>query len=108
VEESNAVVGLSAALEGLRQELETAWSDSQGRLVRFRAEAVTVRFEVQAKTDTKLGGKVRWWVVEAGADRGTGRQATQTLELTLTPQLYDDEGEPGPLDVGGEQSEPGH
>lgn len=105
--EPDAVVGLADALEGLRQELEQAWTDSRGRRVRFRAEAVTVKVEVQARTDTKLGGKVRWWVVEAAADRGTGRQATQTLELTLTPQLYDEDGKFGPLDVGGQQGEPG-
>src|SRR3954469_10906792 len=99
--EANATLGLSDALEGLRQELEQAWVSSREAAVRFRAEKVTVTVEAVARTDTKLGGKVRWWLIEAGVDRGRSRDATQTLELTLTPQLYDDTGQAGPLDVHG-------
>ncbi|QNG36299.1 hypothetical protein F1C76_06575 [Geodermatophilaceae bacterium NBWT11] len=105
--EPDATLGLSDALEGLREELEQAWVNSRGARVRFRAEKVTVKVEALARTDTKAGGKVRWWLIEAGADRSSAGQATQTLELTLTPQLYDDSDEPGPLDVSGEQDQPG-
>jgi hypothetical protein len=105
--EPDASLGLSDALEGLRQELEQAWVNSRGSRVRFRAEAVKVTVEAVVRTDDKLGGKVRWWLLEAGANHDRSRETTQTLELTLTPQLYDDSDQPGPLDVAAEQDQPG-
>ena len=108
--DEGSVVGLAKALEALRQELDDAWRESQGRgkRVRFRASQITLTVQAVARTEKKTGGKLRWWVVEAGADRTTGREATQTLELTLTPQLFDDDGKlVEPLDVSGQQPEPG-
>jgi hypothetical protein len=106
--DEGSVVGLATALEALRQELDEAWRESQGQRVRFRAEQVTLTVQAVARTENKVGGKLRWWVVEAGADRTAGREATQTLELTLTPQLFDDAGKlVGPLDVSGQQPQPG-
>src|SRR5664279_4022138 len=98
--DEGAVVGLAAALEALRQELDEAWRESKDQHVRFRAEQVLLTVQAVARTENKVGGKLRWWVVEAGADRMAGREATQTLELTLSPQLFDDTGKLiGPLDV---------
>ncbi len=105
--DTSVPVDLSAALEALRQELEEAWAASQGRRVRFRASEITMTVQVMARRENKVGGKLRWWVLEGGADRNTARELTQTLVLTLTPQLYDDAGQPGPLDVSAEQAEPG-
>jgi Trypsin-co-occurring domain 2 len=90
----DAVVGLAAALEALRQELDETWRASQGQSVRFRASQITLSVQAVARTDESMGGKLRWWVVEAGADRNSGSEATQTLELTLTPEFFDDAGEP--------------
>ena len=106
--DEGSVVGLAAALEALREELDGAWRGSQDQRVRFRASQITLTVQAVARTEKKAGGKLRWWVVEAGADRTTGREATQTLELTLIPELFDDAGKlVGPLDVGGQQPEPG-
>jgi hypothetical protein len=63
--------------------------------------------EVVARSDTTANGKLRWWLVEAGADHSRGREQTQTLTLRLTPQLRDQAGGYGPLDVHGVQEEPG-
>jgi len=60
------------------------------------------------RTETKGVGKLRWYLIEAGGEGTAGKETTQTLVLTLTPSLYDDTGQPGPLDVGGDQPEPGH
>jgi len=106
--DEGAVVGLAKALEALRQDLEEAWRESQNQRVRFRASEITLTVQAVARTEQKVGGKLRWWVVEAGADRTAGREATQTLELTLSPQLFDDAGKfVGPLDVSGQQPQPG-
>jgi Trypsin-co-occurring domain 2 len=101
-------LGLSAALEGLREELEEAWRSSQGRPVRFRATDVTLTLETVLTRDTEGSGRIRWWLIEAGGAAKTGEQTTQTLVLTLTPGLYGDDSEsPQPLDVGDEESQPG-
>jgi hypothetical protein len=99
-------VGLAKALEALRQELD-AWRESQDQRVRFRAAQITLTVPAVARTEKKAGGKLRWWVVGAGADRTAGWEATQTLELTLTPELFDAGKLVGPLDVGGQQPQPG-
>jgi NTP-dependent ternary system trypsin peptidase co-occuring protein len=100
-------LGLSAALEALREELEAAWTSSQGSVVRFRVSEITLTLEAMASRSKELGGKIRWWIIEAGGGGKAGTQATQTLVLTLTPGLYDAQGRPGPLDVAGDQAEPG-
>ena len=102
-----SAVGLAAALEGLRDELEAAWHASQGRKVRFRASGVTVAVETVARLDKDGSGKIRWWLVEAGGGVKWGRERTQTLTLTLTPLLFDEAGQLVPLDIDAEQSVPG-
>lgn len=105
--DSSEPMGLSAALEGLREELESAWSQGAGKALRFRVNTVTLTLEAVARRETEGSGKVRWWLIEAGGGVTAGKETTQTLVLTLTPGLYDAEGSPGPLDVEGKQPEPG-
>jgi hypothetical protein len=105
--DSSGLMGLSAALEGLREELESVWEKSAGRALRFRVNTVTLTLEAVARREAEGNGKIRWWLIEAGGRVTAGKETTQTLVLTLTPGLYDAEGTPRPLDVAGEQPEPG-
>jgi len=101
------IVGLAGAIEALRLELETAWHAGQGQKVRFRATAVTLKLQVSARHEKDGSAKIRWWVVEAGAGAKAGHETSQTLEITLTPTLYDESDHPTELVVGGLQSGPG-
>lgn len=101
-------VGLAAALEALRDELELAWRTSRGRDVRFRTSGVTLTAQTVARMDKDGSGKIRWWLVEAGIDMKSTSERTQTLTLTLTPMLYDEHGNQAPLDVAADHAEPGH
>ena len=105
--EESPGVGLASALEALREELESAWDAGQGRRVRFRASEVTLTVETVARRDRDGSGKIRWWLVEAGAAVKSGQERTQTLTLTLTPLMYDEAGRSGPLDVDAVQRVPG-
>jgi Trypsin-co-occurring domain 2 len=100
-------VGLAAALEALREELESAWQASQDRRIRFRTSEVTVTVETVARLDKDGSGKIRWWLVEAGGGVKSGRERTQTMVLTLTPLLYDETGNLVPLDIDALQARPG-
>jgi hypothetical protein len=100
-------LGLAAALEALRDELELAWQSGQHRRVRFRASEVTLTVQTVARLDKEGGGKIRWYVVEAGGGVKAGSERTQTLVLTLAPQLYDEQGRAVPLEVADEQVVPG-
>ena len=100
--ESSSSLGLSAALEALREELEAAWKRSADSTVRFVVNNVTLTLEAVARRDVEGSGKIRWWLVEAGGSTSAGTEATQTLVLTLTPGLYDERGDRKPLIAGEE------
>jgi hypothetical protein len=104
---SDEKLGLASALEALRDELESAWNSGQGRRVRFRASEVTLTVETVVRLDREGSGKIRWYLVEAGGGVKAGTERTQTLVLTLTPQLYDEDGRALPLEVAGRQAQPG-
>jgi hypothetical protein len=107
VPEPSGLMGLSAALEGLREELQAAWDQGADKTLRFRVSNVTLTLEAVVRRETEGSGKIRWWLVEAGGAVTAGKETTQTVVLTLTPGLYDDQGNLRPLDVAGEQPQPG-
>jgi hypothetical protein len=100
-------LSLSTALEALRQELQTAWEAGEGQRVRFRVGEVSLTVQAVASRERKGGGKLRWWLLEAGAEAQRGSETTQTLTLALSPSVYDDQGRRVPLDVFGDQPTPG-
>jgi Trypsin-co-occurring domain 2 len=105
--DGNASVELSVALESLREELEEAWVQGKGHPIRFQVAQVTLTVQATARRENKMGGKLRWWLVEAGGEHGSARENIQTLVLELSPQFCDEEGKAGPLIVAGDQAEPG-
>ncbi len=100
-------IGLASALEVLRSELEEAWEAGQDNRVRFRVSELKVTMQAVAGREREAGGKLRWYVLEAGGGAKSSAESTQTLELTLAPGLYDERGNPEPLDVYGVQPQPG-
>ena len=46
-------LGLSTALEGLRQELEAAWSTAKGQRVRFRVSDVSLTVQAVASKERR-------------------------------------------------------
>jgi hypothetical protein len=97
-------VPVADAIEMLRDELETALAEGAGRAVQFGVSDVTLTVSVVAGKSKDAVGKIRWWVVEAGGSGTWSNQATQTLVLTLHPELVKN-GVRGPLEVGAEDTE---
>jgi|SRR5215472_7424859 len=101
-------MALAAALESLREELQLAWDAGEGSPIRFGVSDVKLTLDVVARREAEGGGKIRWWLVEAGGSVAAAKEQTQTLELTLKPGIYDTQGKlVGPLAVAGDQAKPG-
>ncbi|MFJ9821823.1 trypco2 family protein [Streptomyces sp. NPDC101151] len=88
----DGVVGLAEAVNALREELQQAWSSSEGARLRFRPSPVELT--VQVAVTKAVGGsvKAKWWLVELGGDSSRSSVTTQTLKLTLDPVGYDPDG----------------
>jgi hypothetical protein len=83
-------VPLSAAIAALRDELMAAWADGQHRSVRFKPSPVELTLQVAVTQDRQGGAKVRWWLIELGAEMSRQSVATQTVKLTLEPRFFEE------------------
>lgn len=85
---------LASVIRELRAELNQALDDAEGERLRFELGPVEVSFTVTVGREGGPSGKVRFWVVEAGADAKISRESVQEIKLVLTPR--DTEAQAGP------------
>ena len=76
---------LASVLRQLRSELNEALDGAQGERLRFELGPVEVSLTVTVGREAAPGAKIRFWVIEAGADAKVSREAIQDIKLTLTP-----------------------
>ncbi len=79
-------IELADAVESIRNQLIDAATRATGRPLAFSVGDIQMEFTLELRREHKAGGKVKAWVVEAGADtsRSTGR--THKVGFTLTPR----------------------
>ena len=65
-------VELASVVRQLRAELNEALAGAQGERLRFELGPVQVSLSVTLGRDATPGAKVRFWVIEAGAEDGRG------------------------------------
>jgi Trypsin-co-occurring domain 2 len=107
-DKGDAVLWVSSALEALRAELEEAWRSGTKHQVQFGIDEISLTLTVVASGKMAGGGKIRWYVIEAGGDVSHEKSSTQTLVLKLKPALVDPgTGRTWPLQVSGDQTEKG-
>ena len=94
-------VELASVVRQLRAELNEALADAEGERLRFELGPVQVSLSVTVGREATPGAKVRFWVIEAGADAKLSREAVQEIKLVLTP--VDTQAPPGP---GGKPASP--
>jgi hypothetical protein len=80
-----AGVELASVIRQLRAELNEALADAEGERLRFQLGPVEVSLTVTVGREAAPGAKVRFWVIEAGADAKFSREAVQEIKLVLTP-----------------------
>lgn len=66
---------------GLNEALDSTWDER----IKFGLGPVEVSLTVTVGREAKPGAKVRFWVVEAGADATVSREKIQEIKLVLTP-----------------------
>ncbi|UUU28056.1 hypothetical protein JIX55_21675 [Streptomyces sp. DSM 40750] len=77
---------LTEAIASVRDQLVEAATRAIGQPVVFEVGTIEMEFTLELRKETKAGGRVKAWVVDAGADaaRATGR--THRVAFTLTPR----------------------
>jgi hypothetical protein len=78
-------VELASVVRQLRVELNEALADAQGERLRFELGPVEMSLRVMVGREASPGAKVRFWVIEAGADAKLSRESVQEIKLVLTP-----------------------
>ena len=96
-------VELAQLISQLRQELSSAMREGAGEDLGFELGPVELELTVAVSKEAGPNAKVRFWVVELGADGKLASQATQRIKLTLDPHQRSVAGRPvisGPEQAG--------
>jgi hypothetical protein len=82
------VAGLELAMvvRQLRAELNEAMEEAAGERLRFELGPVELSLTMTVGKEATPGAKIRFWVVEAGADARISRESVQDIKLVLTPR----------------------
>jgi len=77
---------LASVVRQLRAELNEAMGGAEGERLRFELGPVELSLTVTVGREATPGAKVRFWVIEAGADAKISREAVQEIKLVLNPR----------------------
>lgn len=94
------MIELSEMISELRNELYRAIEVGRNEPLKFELGPVEVEASVGVDRKGTTGAKVRFWVVELGADGDIARSSLQRIKLTLQPRLA---GTAMPPEVSGEE-----
>jgi hypothetical protein len=80
----DSAIGLATFLEGLRAELKTSMDNAKrDPALAFQLTKLDVELQVTAETSADGSGKVKFWVVEAGAGVKGSNKSVQTIKMSL-------------------------
>ncbi|MDH6214841.1 trypco2 family protein [Streptomyces pseudovenezuelae] len=99
------MIELAELVRELRQELNAALADGAPGPVRFELGPVEIEATVAVGRRGGAGGKVRFWVVEAGVDGQQETSQTHRVHLTLHPKLIAPDGSQQTVRIVGDEEE---
>ncbi|MET9706628.1 trypco2 family protein [Streptomyces griseus] len=79
-------VELADAVASIRDQLIEAATRATDHPVSFAVGDIQMEFTLELRREARAGGKVRAWVVEAGADAAHSTGRTHKVAFTLTPR----------------------
>ncbi|MEU4895041.1 trypco2 family protein [Streptomyces sp. NPDC044780] len=79
------MVELTEMIRELRAQLTAAAADGTGESLQFEVGPIEIEVSVAVSKEAGGSGKVRFLVVEAGADGKYARAETQRITITLQP-----------------------
>lgn len=81
------MIELASVIMDLREELGRAISAGEGEALRFELGPIELEVSVAIEAGVQAGAKVRFWVVELGAQGNVDSTSAQRIKLILTPRL---------------------
>jgi hypothetical protein len=95
------VIELAEVIRDLRSELVDAMGQGKDELLQFALGPIEL--ELTIGMEKKGGGstKVRFWVMEVGAEASVATSGTQRIKLTLQPEMAGSRATPMVADVAG-------
>lgn len=81
------MIELASVIRDLRDELERAIVAGTGEALHFELGPIELEVSVAVDRSGAAGAKVRFWVVELGADAALDATSTQRVKLVLQPRL---------------------
>jgi hypothetical protein len=90
----NDEVELATAIRALRSSLVSALHDGDTSKIRFHIEHVDLTMQVSVTKAHKGSAEVRWHVLGLGGERLREQAGVQTLNLRLSPIVFDDANRP--------------
>jgi Trypsin-co-occurring domain 2 len=81
------MIELAEVIRQLRQELDLARTSATGEVLQFEMGTIELEVMVALEKDISAGLKVRFWVVDLGADTRAVSSSTHRIRLTLQPTV---------------------
>lgn len=78
-------VELASAIAHLRQQLQEAMKEGAGKDLRFAVQDIEVELKCTVKKEAGVGGRVKFWVINADTKGTLGSENVQTVKLKLLP-----------------------
>jgi hypothetical protein len=88
------VIELADVISQLRTELDDARTRASDAELRFELGPIELEVTVALEKEAGAEAKIRFWVVELGADGTVTGTSTQRIKLTLNPVLAPDPAHP--------------
>ncbi|MGW6978960.1 trypco2 family protein [Streptomyces sp. NPDC054932] len=81
------MIELTSVIRDLREELGRAIAAAEGEALRFELGPIELELSVALERSGQAGAKVRFWVVESGAEAAVSAVSAQRISLALRPAL---------------------
>ncbi|GAA3648755.1 trypco2 family protein [Streptomyces iranensis] len=85
-EDTENAIELGSAVQVIRDGLVAAAEQAEGQDLTFELGDIQMEFTVELRKELKGGGKVKAWVLEAGADATRMSAKTHRVAFTLKPK----------------------